>query len=217
MASKITDRIAVQAGLPELVSALAGRIPSSDLQSLMLEVYQSRTRDTHPSKLLARHSGNALCRPSAVDARRLAAFDRVAFETAGDFEAIELSPVCVLGAHHSLGLTSQNNILTTIRNAEVLGDPTIALALECALRRNTRAGEVRLCASHRVARMQPFAVAGFTPHFRLFALVTAGRDSGSSRFELQHLREHLEFYLSLLRALSPEALLSPLRWWKSRT
>jgi hypothetical protein len=88
------------------------------------------------------------------------AFDTVAFEAASEFDALDLSPVCPFGASHLLGGTSQNNVLTTIRNAEALGDSTIAMALEAARRR--RSGELVLfCASHRVIRLQPFDVPGF--------------------------------------------------------
>jgi len=50
--------------------------------------------------------------------------------------------------------------------------------------------------------MQPFDQPGYTPHFRLFALVSAGRDTGSHAFEIQHLGEHIRFYLRLFAALN---------------
>jgi len=43
--SKITDRIAAQSGVPDLLKILAG-LPPTDLQSLLLEVFQSRARRT---------------------------------------------------------------------------------------------------------------------------------------------------------------------------
>ena len=58
-----------------------------------------------------------------------------------------------------------------------------------------------MCASHRVIRLQPFDVPGFSPHFRLFSLVTAGRDTGSRRFEIEHLRAHARVYLKMFRTL----------------
>ena len=162
--------------------------------------------DVREPALLARSESNALLAPSSVDARLLNAFDRVAFENAAGFDAIDPSPVCALGASHALGGTSQNNVLTTIRNSEALGDQTMALAIECARRKRgaRQPSPVKLCASHRVIRLQPFDVPGFSPHFRLFALVTAGRDSGSLRFEMEHLTEHVSFYLRLCRALSSQ-------------
>jgi hypothetical protein len=108
-----------------------------------------------------------------------------------------------------LGGIGQNNVLTTIRNAEVLGDPTTALALECWRRRKHHAHQasaapVRLCCSQRLVRLQPFDEPGYTPHFRLFALVSAARDTGSHVFEIQHLGEHIRFYLRLFAALNKE-------------
>jgi hypothetical protein len=209
MKSQITRRIVGQMEGSDLYSALAEKLPPSDLQSLLLDVYDARARGLDAASLLARTAANRLFAHSTANVRMLNTLDRVALQTAAEFEAIDLSPVCALGASFTLGGTSQKNVLSTIRNAEILGDSTIAMAIECARRRRpARAGRdaapVRLCASHRVVRLQPFDVPGFTPHFRLFAMVTAGRDTGSLSFELQHLREHLDFYLRLMRALNTE-------------
>jgi hypothetical protein len=128
-------------------------------------------------------------------------FDSVAFQAASEFVALDLSPVCPFSAASTIGGTSQNNVVTTIRNAEALGDPTIALALEAGRRRRS-ANVVRLCASHRVIRLQPFDVPGYSPHFRLFGLLTAGFDMGSFRFETVHLLEHVRAYLRMFRMLT---------------
>src|SRR5262249_44606046 len=141
-----------------------------------------------------------LMAPSTVSARDLITFDSVAFQAASDFAALDLSPVCPFAAAATLGGTSQNNVATAIRNAEALGDPTLALALEGGRRRPV-ADPVRLCASHRVIRLQPFDVPGYSPHFRLFALLTAGRDMGSFGFETANLMEHVRVYLMMFRAL----------------
>jgi hypothetical protein len=217
MQSKIVSRIVEESGIPRLFSALAEEISPGDLQSLLLSVYKSRVQSIPESAVLARVATNSLVKPSSVDARLLNTFDRIAFAAANDFEAVDLSPVCPLGTNHALGGIDQNNVLTTIRNAEVLGDSTPALTLEAAHRRKSSAHRaasppVRLCSSHRCVRLQPFDVPGFTPHFRLFGLVSSGRDTGSSSFELQHLAEHIRFYLRLFRALNAEgfSLTSPL-------
>jgi hypothetical protein len=201
---KILERIAAETGLARLDAVLANEVSPGDLQSLLLHVFQQRSGALREADLM-QSAERSLLTPSRVDARVINRFDQVAFSTAGRFEALELSPVSALGLNRVLGEIDQNNVLTTIRNAEVLGDPTPALALECARRRRDPklrvAGAVRLCASQRVIRLQPFDVPGFTPHFRLFALVSAGRDSGSHTFEIEHLREHVRFYLELCRAL----------------
>jgi hypothetical protein len=206
MPSRITERIEATAGCPGLFSALSQGLAPSDLQSLLIEVFQRRSGDLREPDVL-RRAGRGLVTPSKIDGRLLNEFDRTAFEVAKGFEAIELAPVSPLGLNHVLGAIDQNNVLTTIRNAEVLGDPTTALALECWRRRKSPAARsqampVRLATSHRVVRLQPFDEPGYTPHFRLFALVSAGRDRGSNAFEIQHLGEHIRFYLLLFRALN---------------
>jgi hypothetical protein len=216
MQSKITRRILADTGIPRLFSVLAEDLPAGDLQSLLLSVFQHRARALREPDLSAHPKRSALTTPSTVDARLFNTFDRVAFQTAAGFEAVDLSPVDPLGTATVLGGIDQNNVLATIRNAEVLGDSTPSLALECARRRRDLGARtpapLRLASSHRVVRLQPFDFPGYTPHFRLFTLVSAGRDTGSSSFELQHLGEHVRFYLHLFRALNREGfhLASPL-------
>jgi hypothetical protein len=208
MASRIIARIAAQTGIPRLLPVLSEGIALSDFQSLLMHVYNARTAKSSESDL-RRGAGRGLVAASKVDARLLNQFDKTAFRIAQEFDAIELSPVGPLGLNHVLGGIDQNNVLTTIRNAEVLGDPTTALALECWRRRKDQArrggGEtVRLCSSQRLVRLQPFDEPGYSPHFRLFALVSAGRDTGSHAFEIQHLGEHIRFYLRLLSTLNEQ-------------
>src|SRR5262249_17042130 len=202
MQSAFTSRIERELGLTGLVDALT-TLPASDLRSLLMDVYRTRATGVTEATIAAHAARDPLMTPSTASARDLMAFDSIAFQPAPEFIPLHLSPVCRFSAASILGGTSQNNVLTTIRNAEVLGDPTIALALEAARRRRS-GGPIRLCASQRVIRLQPFDVPGYSPHFRLFALVTAGRDSGSLRFEMEHLTEHVSFYLRLCRALSSQ-------------
>jgi len=202
MSSKIVARIVSELGTPGLVEALSRELPASDLQSLLMEVYRERAAELGAADLM-RKAGQGLVAPCKVDARLLNHFDRVAFQLAEGFEAVELAPAGPLGLSHVLGGIDQNNVLTTIRGVEVLGDSTSALALECARRRKADGQAiVRLCASHRTVRLQPFDVPGYSPHFRLFAMVSAGRDTGSHRFEIQQLTEHIRFYLRLFEALN---------------
>ncbi len=205
--SAILARIAAQTGIARLVPALSQEIPPSDLQSLLMHVYQARTAGFREVDMLQR-AERGLVASSKVDGRVLNEFDRTAFRVAERFEAVELSPVGPLGMNRVLGGIDQNNVVTTIRNAEVLGDPTTALALECWRRRKNKpqsaAETLRLCTSQRLIRMQPFDEPGYTPHFRLFALVTAGRDRGSDAFEIEHFGEHIRFYLRLFAALNQQ-------------
>src|SRR5262244_1372143 len=124
MPSDIVRRIERETALPGLADALTTKLPASDLHSLMMEVFRVRSNSV---KLFAFAAQDPLLTASSLDARILMTFDRAAFAAALEFDALDLSPVCPFGASFALGGTSQNNILTTIRNAEILGDSTISM------------------------------------------------------------------------------------------
>ncbi len=93
----------------------------------------------------------------------------------------------------------QNRVLSTVRSSEVVSDPTNVLAIEAAIRRR-RGSPVHLAACHRVLRNQRFNASGASQHFKLFALVSSDRDSGSVRTETQLMITHLQFWRSVLAA-----------------
>jgi hypothetical protein len=199
--SLIAARIAEKLNAPSLVDALVA-LPQSELQSLLLFVQRRRSSLRTPAELLRQYERAAMVQPSAADARALHAIDACAYEAAKDFEAVELSPVAPVGVNVVLGAIDQNNSLATLRGAEVMADPTTALALECVLRRRKDpAATVKLCTSARMMRLQPFDMPGYSPHFRLFALVTAGRDRGDDAFQTDALAEQLRFYLAWMARL----------------
>ncbi len=206
MDSPILRRILREVETRGVWDALVRDLPPSDLQSLLLAILRERARAQRENDLIERAGRDTLTTASEVDGRALQAFDRAAFKAAERFDAVELSPVCPLGTESVLAGIDPNNVLTTIRSAEVLGDSTPALALECGRRRrrpSDRPGRVvRLASSHRMIRLQSCDFPGFSMHFRLFALVTAGRDTGSRRFEMAHLTEHIRVYLDLFRLLN---------------
>jgi hypothetical protein len=194
-------RIEREAGVPGIVDALAALAPT-DLQSLLLHVFSEQAARRDPRTLLRRHERDGTLAPG----KPTHAQEALAFGAADGFEPVALSPVSPLGLNAILGRIDQNNVLSTIRNTEVLADPTAALALEAAVRRRANPGEtVRLCAVCRVLRMQPFLdEPGFTQHFALFALVTAGRSQPSHGFEIEALREHVAVHRTLLEACGVE-------------
>jgi hypothetical protein len=197
------NRIAKELSTGDAIEGLSHRLAPTDLQSLMMHVYRERSAARTPADLLAQYTRNALVAPSTANPRELLALEALAFEQASTFEAVDLAPVSPLGLNKVLGGIDQNNCLATIRNSEVLADPTTAMALECARRRRAgRMDVIKLCARGRMVRLQPFDVPGFSPHFAIFAMVSAGRDRGNLEFEMVNLREHLDFYARLLRGLS---------------
>jgi hypothetical protein len=112
------------------------------------------------------------------------------------FTELSLAPHAPLGTSSVLGRLSQDRVLTTIADSEVLSDSTNVLALECALRRRDAgsrgATETRLAAAHRLLRPREGA------HFGLIGLGTAGRDRGSFAMQLGALREHLDWHLRVI-------------------
>jgi hypothetical protein len=203
----IIERILRETGIPELVDALVERLSATDLQSLLLEVYQRRAAGMTPGRLLERYERDRFVRPSDVAPPTLTAFDRLVWSLLPDtYTAVELSPVCPLGTNAAIATVNQNKVVTTIRNSEVVADVTNVLALECASRRRRllRADplsreRVRLGASHRVLRGQVYSGPGAVPHFRLLGLCAAGHDEGSFQFETTSLVEQIAFHVRLLQ------------------
>ena len=206
--SQIIERIERDAGVPDLANILTNRLAPTDLQSLLLEIYSRRAKKREPKALLEDHVLNRFTRPSASGPRRLLEWDRITFSLLPKvFRPIELSPVCPLGTVSVLSPISQDWIVSTIRNTEVVADSTNVLAIECAVRRREqrnfssgKAAPVHLAASHRLLRGQKFGVSpGIRQHFRVFTLCSAGRDSGNLLFETETVSLHVGFYLAALR------------------
>ncbi len=206
--SRIINRIERDTGVPHLVDTLSDRLAPTDLQSLLLEVYARRAKRRDPKALLDDHVSNRFTQPSASNPSRLLEWDRAAFSKLPRvFRPIELSPVCPLGAASVLSPISQDWIVSTIRNTEVVADSTNVLALECAVRRREQktfstghAAPVHLAASHRLLRGQKICLGhSVRQHFRLFSLCSAGRDLGNLRFEIETVCLHIGFFLTAFK------------------
>jgi RimJ/RimL family protein N-acetyltransferase len=198
--NQIINRIERQAATPGLAAILAS-LSGPDLQSLLLEVYRQQAARRTPATILAEHSRSRFTRPSQGSPKAFASLERLAYENLPpDFEALELSPVCPLATCSGIASVGQDWSVATIRNTEVVSDPTNVLALECALRRRSSAAAVHLATTHRVLRPQKFAGPRMVSHFRLFTLASAGRDEGNRDFEIRELSRHASFYVRLLRA-----------------
>jgi hypothetical protein len=199
-ASGALDRVARRVGGMDVVERLAG-LSGSDFTSVMLEVVRRRAARETPASVLRRYQHDRFVRPGSTSWRAgRRAEDLLLGCLPADVELVTLAPLVPLGAHSALGTVSQNKVMTAIRACEVAADPTNALALEAAVRRAGPSREtVRLAAIQRVVRAQRIP-AGRSAHFSLFAMITAGRDRGDSRFEREALGEHLRFAVAGLRA-----------------
>jgi hypothetical protein len=152
---------------------------------------------------MRRWQADRFVRPAASDPRRIAAVEAWLWQLLpAEFSGIELSPVTPLGTCGAVAPVSPNRVVATVRNVEVVSDSTNVLAIEAAVRRRSQppSGQVHLAACQRQLRAQVFGP-GAAAHFRLFALVSSGRDTGSGRTEASMLVRHLRYWLDVLLTL----------------
>jgi hypothetical protein len=182
-----------------------GGLSPADLQTLLLDVSRRRAAAVTPARLVRRWQQDRYVRPAGSDPRQVWQLEaRLWALLPPAFKGVDLSPVAPLGVCSALGPVSQDRVISTTRGSEVVSDPTNALALEAAKRRQRSASDpLHLACCHRVLRGQPFDAPGAFQHFRLFALVSTARDHGSGKTEAALLTAHLTFWVRALSELLP--------------
>jgi hypothetical protein len=186
--SGIIERIERESGVAGLAEILAERLNPSDLQSLLLEVTRRRAQKRQPAELLRDFATSRFFGVARPDRAALLAWEQLTLALCdGRFEPVELSPVAPLGACSVVATVDQDWSIGTTRRGEVVSDPTNVLALEAARLRQGGGGDVHLTTSHRVVRPQNYGDGNMLAHFRLFALVSGGRDRGGYGFEAEAL------------------------------
>jgi hypothetical protein len=209
MPTKITSRILQKLNLPGLDEDLIDKLKFSELQSLLLYVFNRKVAKMDATGLFNDYRNNRLVQPSVLDPRKFLELESSLFSLLPEgFTALELSPVTSLGTSSLMGPVNQNIIISTIRNCEVVSDVTNVIALECARRRlellqqdKKSTAQIKFATAQRQMRTQPVHDKNFTAHFKIFALCTAGRDEGSDRFEQSALLEHTGFYFRVIDEL----------------
>lgn len=200
MNKDILDRIAAETGVPDLVEILSNRLAASDLNSLLIEVFSRKTSQITPPELLRVYRQNRFVQPAQVDFAPFTEFclDWLKAAQAADFQPLQLSPVSPIGTCSALGTVHQNKVVSALRGTEVTADATNVLALESVVRRKEQgfpAETLHFSVVHRHVRAQEIPkVPGFSAHFSILGLTSAGRDTGSFDFEKENLRKHIDFY-----------------------
>jgi hypothetical protein len=203
-------RIARTVGADGELFARLAALQAADLRAALLDVAGRRAARLRPADVLERYETVRTVQPSPVDPAARRRFECFAMDRLPDgFVELGLAPHAPLGTSSVLGGFSQDRILTTIADTEVVSDSTNVLALECARRRRDprvrRDDEpTRLAAAHQVLRPRDGA------HFGLMALCTAGRDRGSFAMQTQALREHLRWHVDVIAAHAPHLALKVL-------
>ncbi|MGC3943175.1 MAG: hypothetical protein QM762_01335 [Chryseolinea sp.] len=187
-------------GQPELADTLIHEFSGTELNTILLEVIAQRVNSMSAGELLKNYENNRFVKPAdlpVIPLREMELGYLKLFESCG-FEPIELSPVSALGSCSVVGTTSQDKILSALRNTEVLADATNALALHvCHLKKQgawkpSPDDRRHFIVIQRHLRTPSVANAGFTPHFKIAALVTVGYDTGNFTFEREALCDHVK-------------------------
>ena len=215
MTNPILRRILQRLNLPGLDEILIDKVKFSELQSLLLDVFNKKIARLDAARLFKDYRYNRLVQPSILDPRKFLELESRLFSLLPEgFISLDLSPVTSLGTSSLMGPVNQNIIISTIRNCEVVSDVTNVMALECAKRRlgflqqdKKSTMQVKLATAQRQMRTQPVQDKNFTAHFKIFALCTAGRDEGSDRFEHAALLEHIGFYFRVIDELMNQDLI----------
>ena len=213
MNHKIIDRISKKIGVPNIIDNLVDHLSFGELQSLLLRVFELKSKKITCHDILEKYKSNRFVKPSDINPTLQRKLELKFFSLLPkDFEIIDLSPLTPLGTSSVLTTTHQNNVISTIRNIEVAADTTNILALECAKRReellkidNKCLSTIKICSSQRLTRAQDIEIKNFSAHFNLIALCSSGRDEGNEIFELRSLKEHIVFYIKLINNILDES------------
>src|SRR5262249_55958782 len=184
---------------------------AAQLWSLLHDVAEARAAARRPASLAEQWERDRFVQLALVDQRTMNDVDRELLAAAAAFESIELSPVAPLGVCSAMGPASQNKILSALRGTEVVADPTNVMALECARRlRRAPASAVRVATSHRCVRAQELPkVPGFSAHFRIFCLASAGLERADHGLLVESACEHITTLLDALNRLERRGFAFP--------
>lgn len=192
-------RILEKLALPGILERLA-QLKPSELSSLLLEVYRQQTSRLRPADLLARLPQNRFVQPAGLDPIALREAELAALQLARNtgFELVELSPVAPLGASSVYGRIDQNNVLSALRNCELIADPSNLMCLLMAqqMQRNPEQALHWFC-SQRTLRTAFFEGPGRFAHFQMLAAVSllySREDEPLIAATLQHLSLQREIF-----------------------
>lgn len=192
MKKDIGNHIINRLDLQDIVNVLAHELSGSELNSVLLDVFNKRVQKETPSSLLSKYEKNKFVKPANIDLLAFKEKELTCYKLlAGKgFEPIELSPVAQLGTNSVVATVDQKKVLSALRNTEVMADPTNAIALHYAeqKKKGTLVNQTyNYSTISKVVRAQAFSNPDFTPHFTVLCLISCGRDTGSYAFEKEEL------------------------------
>ena len=203
--NKIVERIEKKIGSPGTVEKLADRLSNSEINSLFMEIFKKKSQRLTSSEILFQFQNNRFVFPAVVNPVSYKEFEIDWLKSAEriGFTSIQLSPLTQFGTCSSVAPVDQNNIVSAIRGTEIVSDATNVLALNiaCEFRKEKQNRPIKYCTTHRHVRAQSINNPLFSAHFGLFCMVTGGYDTGNFSFEIENLKEHINFYLNQLLSI----------------
>jgi hypothetical protein len=200
----IIERILTQLGDKRLIEKLLA-LPKSDLNSLLLKLFQEQVNDFTPIDVLKVFQTNRFSVPSELDPVAYHTLE-TEFLTAAqklDIKTVLLSPAAPFASSSVFGCVDQNNIVSAVRGTEILSDPTnmlsIIIAEQIKSKKVDNTTPLHYCTTARVLRAQPFPkTKGYYAHFGIFCIVSSGKDIGSYCCEKELFLKQLIFYRELI-------------------
>ena len=113
MKDEAIKHIISRCNLNEIVDILSDKLSGSELNSLLLEVFDRRITKETPSSLLSKYGKNKLAKPAQLD---FLEFKEEELECCkiianNNYELIELSPVAQLGTSSVMATVNQKKFL----------------------------------------------------------------------------------------------------------
>ena len=168
---------------------------SSEFASTMLEIIQKRVDNVEAKNILNNYAKmNSYFGISSNNPIVYNEISNIFFNSViPEFECVELSPINPFALNYFLTELSQNSVLSTIKNSEVLSDSSTSMALECAFRKKFSGDgdNINLASSSRLLRMQRYGngkKSHWSQHFRACSLVSAFRNIENNMYESMNLQ-----------------------------
>ena len=122
MKKDIGDHIISKLDLQDIAKVLSDELSGSELNTVLLDIFNKRVQQETPSSLLSKYEGNKLVKPALLEdvleykEKELRCYKLIAGR---GFEPIELSPVAQFGTNSVIATVDQKKVLTSLRNTEV--------------------------------------------------------------------------------------------------
>lgn len=201
---EICQRILQKIGIQDFFDRICP-LNTADFNSILLKLFSLRTAKSTPQKVLHTFRENRFVAPSSFDPIKLhqLELELLSMTSKSGITNKLLSPVTPIGSCSAFGCVHQNNVLSAVRNVEVLSDPSNVLAIMLSNDILNNQIDHTRCTHYatttRVVRGQKWEGENLYAHFGIFCIVSTAQDKGSYLCEKELLKHHLQFYKVLLQ------------------